>query len=285
MCSSYSTLKTTWTLYRDGRVQTQWDAPVLQDGYLEGFNATKGFYDLDVHVLADASCLNANRPRLKVVTSRDDDSFCAGVVLWAGAIFVVIGISLVVLDWRGGVFREPWAVCDRYKRAERRSTFSRGTEVAFAASDQGIPAFGLLAGVMFAIFAILMMTVTAAFSYRSRGLSVHLLKPGAVPAKPDAWTEPLIVLVRDVGPGQEPKLYLNSREVAWNDFASALKQELGSRREWTVYVEGDDNIPWADVASVVDIARGDGAKVFLVPRPDKKPGKKYVGKKARDTNQ
>lgn len=98
MCSSYSTLKTTWTLYRDGRVQTQWDAPVLQDGYLEGFDAAKGFYDLDVHVLADASCLNANRPRLSVVTSRDDDSFYAGVVLWTGAIFFVIGISLVVLD-------------------------------------------------------------------------------------------------------------------------------------------------------------------------------------------
>ena len=284
MCSSYSTLKTTWTLYRDGRVQTQWDAPVLQDGYLEGFNATKGFYDLDVYVLADASCLNANRPRLRVVTSRDDDSFCAGVVLWAGVIFVVIGISLVGLDWRGGVFREPAQFLIVTSAPSVGQHFQWAQKLPLRRPIEGIPAFGLLAGVMFAIFAILMMTVTAAFSYRSRGLSVHLLKPGAVTAKPDAWTEPLIVLVRDVGPSQKPKLYLNSREVAWNDFANALKQELGSRREWTAYVEGDDNIPWADVASVVDIARGDGAKVFLVPRPDKKPGKNCVGEKARDTN-
>jgi hypothetical protein len=78
MCSSYSLLKTAWTLHRDGRVHRQWDAPVLQDVYLEGFDATKGFYDLDLQVLADASCLNANRPRLRVVTSRDNDSFCAG---------------------------------------------------------------------------------------------------------------------------------------------------------------------------------------------------------------
>ena len=106
MCSSYSLLKTTWTLYRDGRVYAQWDAPVLQDGYLEGFDVVKGFYDLDVHVLADASCLNANRPRLRVVTSRDNDSFYAGVLLWSDAVFVVVGLSLVILGWRGGVFRE-----------------------------------------------------------------------------------------------------------------------------------------------------------------------------------
>ena len=43
MCSA-SFLKTTWILYRDRRVYTQWDAPVLHDGYLAGFDATKGFY-------------------------------------------------------------------------------------------------------------------------------------------------------------------------------------------------------------------------------------------------
>jgi biopolymer transport protein ExbD len=89
------------------------------------------------------------------------------------------------------------------------------------------------------------------------------------------------VLVKDAAPGQEPRLYVNAKVVAWEDFASALKHELSERREWTVYVEGDDNIPWADVASVIDIARGDGAKVFLVPQPDKKPGKTYVGKGPR----
>jgi hypothetical protein len=129
MCSSFSVLKSTWTLYRDGRVYTQWDAPVLQDGYLEGFDATNGFYDLDVHVLAEASCLNANRPRLRVVTSRDNDTFYAGVLLWSYATFVVVGVSLVILGSRGGVreldqlrsseTRRPWVKTSNGRRSYR----------------------------------------------------------------------------------------------------------------------------------------------------------------------
>ena len=277
MCSSYSTLKTTWTLYRDGRVQTQWDAPVLQDGYLEGFNATKGFYDLDVHVLADASCLNANRPRLRVVTSRDDDSFYAGVVLWTGAIFFVIGISLVVLDWRGGVFKEPEQSAIVTNAPSVGQNFQWAQKLPLRRPIVGMPAFGLLAGMVFAILAMLMMMLTGAFRYTPRGLWVHLLKTGAVPVKPDAWTEPVIVVVTDAGPGQEPALSVNSRVVAWDGLASVLKRELSVRREWTVYVEGDDCVAWANVVNVIDIARSDGAKVFLVPQPHGKPCKTYVG--------
>jgi biopolymer transport protein ExbD len=279
MCSSYSTLKTTWTLYRDGRVQTQWDAPVLQDGYLEGFNATKGFYDLDVHLLADASCLNANRPRLRVVTSRDDDSFYAAVVLWTGAIFVVIGISLVVLDWRGGVFREPEQFAIVTNAPSVGQHFQWAQKLPLRRPIVGIPAFGLLAGMVFAILAMLMMMLTGAFRYTPRGLWVHLLKPGAVPMKPDAWTEPVIVVVTDAGLGQEPELFVNLKVVAWDDLASALKRELSARREWTVYVEGDDCVAWANVVNVIDIARSDGAKVFLVPQPNGTPCKTNLGRK------
>ncbi len=277
MCSSYSTLKTTWTLYRDGRVQTQWDAPVLQDGYLEGFGATKGFYDLDVHVLADASCLNANRPRLRVVTSRDNDSFYAGVLLWSGAVFVVVGLSLVILGWRGGVFRELEQSAIVTNAPTAGQTFQWAQKLPLRRPIVGIPAFGLLAGIVFAILAILMMMLTGAFQRMPIGLWVHVLKPGAVAAKPDAWTEPVIVLVTDAGPGQEPGLSINSKVVAWDDLASALKRELSGRREWTVYVEGDDCVAWANVVNVIDIARSDGAKVFLVPQPNRKPCKTYVG--------
>ena len=279
MCSSYSTLKTTWTLYRDGRVQTHWDAPVLQDGYLEGFNATEGFYDLDVHVLADASCLNANRQRLRVVTSRDDDTFYAGVVLWTGAIFVVIGISLVVLDWRGGVFREPEQFAIVTNAPSGGQHFQWAQKLPLRRPIVSIPSFGLLAGMVFAILAMLMMMLTGAFRYTPRGLWVHLLKPDAVPMKPDAWTEPVIVVVTDAGLGQEPELFVNSKVVAWDDLASALKRELSVRREWTVYVKGDDCVAWANVVNVIDIARNDGAKVFLVPQPNGKPCKTYLGRK------
>jgi len=276
MCSSYSFLKTTWTLYRDGHVYAQWEAPVLRDSSLGGFDATKGFYELDVHVLADASCLNANRPRLRVVTYRDNNSFY-DVVLSVGAIFVVVGITLVILGWRRGVFRELERSVIVTNTSVVSQNFQWAQKLPLRRPIVGIPAFGLLAGMVFAILAILMMMLTGAFQPTRIGLWVHLLKPGAVPAKPDAWTEPVIVLVTDAGPGQEPGLFINSKAVAWDDLASALKRELSGRREWIVYVEGGDCVVWADFVSVIDIARSDGAKVFLVPQPNGKPCEMYVG--------
>jgi hypothetical protein len=77
----------------------------------------------------------------------------------------------------------------------------------------GIPRFGLIGGAVFAILAILMMMLTASFYRTSTGDRVDLLKPGEVPAKSDAWTEPLIVRVKDDGAGREPKLLVNSRKL------------------------------------------------------------------------
>lgn len=277
MCSSYSVLQSTWTLYRDGRVYTQWGTPVLQDGYLEGFDATKGFYDLDVQILSDASCLNANHPRLRAVTSQDNDALYAGVLLWFGATFVVVGISLVILCWRGGVFRELEQSAIVTNAPTIGQNFEWAQKSPLRRPIVGVPPFGLLAGMVFAILAILLMMLTGAFRQTSTGLWVHLLKSGAVPAKPDAWTDPVIVLVTDAGPGQVPALSLNSKVVAWDDLARALKHELSGRPEWTVYVEGDECVAWQNVASVIDIARSDGAKVFLVPRLNGKPCKTHVG--------
>jgi hypothetical protein len=62
----------------------------------------------------------------------------------------------------------------------------------------------------------------------------------------------VIVLVKDAGPGQEPGLYVNSKVVAWDDLAGALKHELSGRREWAVYVEGDDCLAWANIVNVIE---------------------------------
>lgn len=280
MCSSYALLQTKWTLYRDGRVYKQWDTPVLHDGYLKGFDAVKGPYDLDVQVVADASCLNANRPRLRVVTSRDRDSFYAGALLWSAGASIVIGISLVILGWRGGVFggREQSTTVPNTPTVGQN--FQWAQKLPLRPAIVGSPSFGLLAGMVFAILAILMMMLTGAFQRTSIGLWVHVLKPGAVPANPDTWTGPVMVLVTDAGPGQEPGLFINSAVVPWGDFANALKHELSGRREWIVYVEGDDCVAWQNIVSVIDVARGDGAKAVLVPQRNGRPCRTYVGKKS-----
>jgi biopolymer transport protein ExbD len=261
MCSSYSNLKTTWTLYRDGRVQTQWDAPVLQDGYLEGFAATKGFYDLDVHVLADASCLNANRPRLRVVTSRDNDSFCAGVLLWSCAAFVVVGLSLVILGRRGVVFREleqPAVVpntptlgqnCQWAQRLPLRRQFSSP------------PAFALLAVPVLVFLIIIFMVILQ--PYPARGLYVKVLRPNPLAAT-DPLSNPVVVQILDAGLGVTPELYINSKPTSWNSFSDDLKNELKLRPKWVVYVQADPVLPWADIVNAINLAKGLHADVVLL---------------------
>ena len=61
--------------------------------------------------------------------------------------------------------------------------------------------FGLFAGMVFAISSIFMMMLTAAFEQYHMVLWVHVLKQGAIAAKPDGWTEPLIW----VGEGCRPR--------------------------------------------------------------------------------
>jgi biopolymer transport protein ExbD len=278
MCSSYSTLKTTWTLYRDGRVQTQWDAPVLQDGYLEGFDAAKGFYDLDVHVLADASCLNENRPRLRVVTSRDNDSFYAGVLLWSGVAFIVVGLSLVILDWRGGVFRELEESAVVTNSPTVGQNFQWAQRLPLRRQFSSPPAFALLAAPVLVVLIIIFMVLLQ--PYPARGLYVKVLKPGPLAAT-DPLSNPVVVQILDAGLGVTPELYVNSKPTPWNRFADDLKNELKLRPKWVVYVQADPILPWADIANAIDVAKGLHADVVLLtlkpttqPRDIRAKGKK-----------
>ncbi|HJT69864.1 MAG TPA: hypothetical protein VJ731_06675 [Terriglobales bacterium] len=268
-CLAYMHLpKADWFLYKDGQLVKKNIASEPSD-YLGSFDSENGTYELDLEIRSDSRCLDPGHPRLLVYRNKADYEDYANPILWFAGLSITLGASLVLL----GVFTrstESHLSSIRISNSEIvGQNFQWAQKLPLRRAITGIPPFGLLAGIAFALFAILMMTLTSAFQYRSRGLWVHLLKPGAMPVKPDAWTEPLIVLVKDAGPGQEPRLCVNSKVVAWDDFASALKHELSGRREWTVYVEGEDRMPWADVASVIDIARGDGAKVFLVRQPEK----------------
>jgi hypothetical protein len=53
-----------------------------------------------------------------------------------------------------------------------------------------------------------------------------------------------MVRLVDQGPGKDPKLLVNSKQVGWDDLRDILKPELSSRPDWTVYVGADECIPW-----------------------------------------
>lgn len=100
--------------------------------------------------------------------------------------------------------------------------------------------------------------------YPQRGLYVRLVKAGPLHEESDPVADPITVCIADAGPGVIPKLYVNSSLTSWDGLKLALENRLKVRPpKWTVYVESDPNIPWADAVTAVDIAESEHAIVVL----------------------
>jgi biopolymer transport protein ExbD len=252
-------LKTKWTLLRDGKV--------VQEEYRQSwwFDAEPGLYDLDLEVLADASCLNRYHPRLRVYTDRADYQFLSRTLELIAALLAATGASLFILALR---FSRDAKTVTLGLSPNHNQNIQWAQRMPLRPPMSRMPGFGLIAVTIFGFLVFLFMILAPV---TPRGLWVHLLKPGQLPAKSDAWTEPLTVRVTDNGVGRDPKLFVNSKQTAWDDLDRVLQQELAPRKDWVLYVTGDDAIPYQSVATVIDAARSRGAKVMLYHDPHEQP--------------
>ena len=75
----------------------------------------------------------------------------------------------------------------------------------------------------------------------------------------------VVVQVIQSALGQETTLKVNQDSVTWNDLESRLTEIFKTRAERVLFVKGDDNVPFADVARVIDIAHASNIeKVGLI---------------------
>jgi biopolymer transport protein ExbD len=258
-----SVLKTRLILYRGGQELGQSDGSYFSSiGYF--YADKKGNYDLDVQVLSDASCLNVRHPRIRIQTSADYSGLRFGVGGLAGILFVA-GISLLahsVAAWiisKQSASRKALTIFqDAYSEiySSRRPLTGR-----FAR----LPPFGLFCATTLAVAAVLPMWVLQ-FAFRpiSKGISVSLLRNDFALASTDRLTTPIIIRIENAGPASPPNLYLNSTPVTWESLHDALKVELARRADWVVYVRGDEDIRLQYAVSVMEIIRGEHAKVILL---------------------
>jgi biopolymer transport protein TolR len=75
----------------------------------------------------------------------------------------------------------------------------------------------------------------------------------------------IVVQLLDRGAGNAPALKINQDDVTWENLQGRLEDIFKTRAEKVLFVKGDDNVPFADVANVIDIAHSAGVdKVGLI---------------------
>ncbi len=90
------------------------------------------------------------------------------------------------------------------------------------------------------------------------------------PPPPNAPKNPapdrtIVVQLIDRGAGQAPGLKINQEDVTWETLQGRLTDIYKTRAEKVMFVKGDNNVPFADVADVIDIAHAAGVdKVGLI---------------------
>lgn len=83
--------------------------------------------------------------------------------------------------------------------------------------------------------------------------------------QPPPTDRTIVVQLIDHGAGNAPGLKINQDDVTWETLQGRLEDIFKTRAEKVMFVKGDDNVPFADVASVIDIAHSAGVdKVGLI---------------------
>jgi biopolymer transport protein ExbD len=74
-----------------------------------------------------------------------------------------------------------------------------------------------------------------------------------------------VVQLIDRGAGQAPGVKINNEDATWDNLQGRLTDIYKQRAEKVMFVKGDDAIPFANVANVIDIAHAAGVdKVGLI---------------------
>jgi biopolymer transport protein ExbD len=89
----------------------------------------------------------------------------------------------------------------------------------------------------------------------SKGLDALVPQP---PKDPQSQVTPtdrtIVVQVITAGAGQKAKLKINQDDVTWEDLQSKLEAIFKTRAERVMFVKGDPEVPFMEVAEVIDIA-------------------------------
>jgi len=102
------------------------------------------------------------------------------------------------------------------------------------------------------VLLIIFMVITP---LEPKGLDALVPQP---PKDPQSQVTPtdrtIVVQVISAGAGQRPTLKINQDDVTWTDLQAKLEDIFKTRAERVMFVKGDPDVPFLEVAQVIDIA-------------------------------
>src|SRR5687767_7985412 len=87
-----------------------------------------------------------------------------------------------------------------------------------------------------------------------KGLDALVPQPPPPDAKPSPTDRTVVIQVEFTGVGNEPALKINQDAVTWDTLQARLEDIYKTRAERVVFVKGSDDLPFSEVARVIDIA-------------------------------
>jgi len=88
-----------------------------------------------------------------------------------------------------------------------------------------------------------------------KGLEALVPQPPPPNTPPSSDNRTVVVQVIQ-SPGEKPKLKINQEDVTWDKLNDRLTDIFKTRAERVIFVKGDPDVEFQDVARVIDVAHG-----------------------------
>ena len=141
------------------------------------------------------------------------------------------------------------------------------TNYPFAKRRSELPAFAVIAAPIFALAVLAFFSLQTSFRIPTTGLDVWLQKPSFGLTTQGSGGSIIVRLV-------EPKtstptaVYVNSKNIGWENLNESVQDELKIHPQSIAYVEAERGVSWAEIAEAIDVVKGGSQKVVLVtPNP------------------